>query len=248
MTDMQLLIDYYKENSRQGPGSDESTLKALSAIPDLNKIEKVLDIGCGTGASTLLLAEKIQAKIIAIDNSNTFLEILRNKAAALNLSDRVSAVEMSMDALGFQPQQFDLLWAEGSIYHIGFDMGLTYWKPFLKSGGYLAVSELCWLKDERPEEIERYWASGYPQMGSLEDRLKIIERSGYTYLDHFVLPENCWTDNYYLPLAERDEAFLQKYDNSEQARALVAACKEERDMYAKYGSYYSYGFFIMRKD
>lgn len=42
---LELIIEYHKGNERQGPGSEETTLKALSYISYLNEKTKILDIG-----------------------------------------------------------------------------------------------------------------------------------------------------------------------------------------------------------
>ena len=39
-----------------------------------------------------------------------------------------------MDALPFSPGEFDVIWAEGSIYNIGFERGLREWRQYLKPG------------------------------------------------------------------------------------------------------------------
>lgn len=46
----------FKDMDRLAPGSDKSTLKAIGYI-DFNKDSQltILDIGCGVGASTLLI-------------------------------------------------------------------------------------------------------------------------------------------------------------------------------------------------
>jgi cyclopropane fatty-acyl-phospholipid synthase-like methyltransferase len=55
---LDLIIEYHKDNERQGPGSEEATLRALSFFPDLNENTKILDVGCGTGGQTITLAKK----------------------------------------------------------------------------------------------------------------------------------------------------------------------------------------------
>ena len=55
-----LLVDLHRDGGRHGPGSDEETLRALELARLDRKAElQVADIGCGTGASTLTLADKL---------------------------------------------------------------------------------------------------------------------------------------------------------------------------------------------
>ena len=56
-----LLVDLHKGNKRQRPGGDEQTKQALhlSGLMDTPEMLQVADIGCGTGASTLVLADKM---------------------------------------------------------------------------------------------------------------------------------------------------------------------------------------------
>lgn len=62
MDDMQLLIDLHRRQSRQGPGSDEASALALQlAALDATAPLAVADLGCGTGASTLMLARALVA-------------------------------------------------------------------------------------------------------------------------------------------------------------------------------------------
>ena len=56
--DLSLLVDLHKGGARQGPGSDAQTKLALdlSGLQEKQGPLKIADIGCGTGASTLVLA------------------------------------------------------------------------------------------------------------------------------------------------------------------------------------------------
>ena len=42
---------------------------------------RIADIGCGTGASTLVLAENLNAEIVAVDLHPKFLKVLTDRAA-----------------------------------------------------------------------------------------------------------------------------------------------------------------------
>ena len=48
--DFDLICEYFSTVERQGPGSPEVTLKALSFIDGLTDTARIADMGCGTGA------------------------------------------------------------------------------------------------------------------------------------------------------------------------------------------------------
>ncbi len=96
--DYQLLIDLHKSANRQGPGSDAETEKALGlSMIDQSAPLKIADIGCGTGASTLLLARLLKAQITAVDFLQEFLEELEDKAQNIGLSEKITTLSCSMD-------------------------------------------------------------------------------------------------------------------------------------------------------
>ena len=74
MDDLALLIDLHLNGQRQGPGGEDETRLAL-ALAGLDKTRKldIADIGCGTGASTLVLAQELDAAITAVDFLPDFL-------------------------------------------------------------------------------------------------------------------------------------------------------------------------------
>ena len=47
--DVNLICDFFLNTERQGPGSPEVTLKALSFIDNLTDESLIADLGCGTG-------------------------------------------------------------------------------------------------------------------------------------------------------------------------------------------------------
>ena len=248
MTELELIIDLHKNSERQGPGSENDTLRALDllSLPTDQNL-KVADIGCGSGGQTISLAKNLNGQIIAVDLFPEFLIELNQKSQNLGLTDKIVTLEKSMDDLPFNKGEFDLIWSEGAIYNIGFGNGLKKWKDYLKVGGYLAVSEITWITQSRPQEIEEFWKAEYPEVDTASNKIMQLENNGYTLVGYFYLSQNSWIENYYKPLQSRFENFLKRNNNSELARKVVEDNQAEIDLYLKFKDYFSYGFYIARK-
>jgi hypothetical protein len=65
---MTYFFELFSDLPRQGPGCREAILRALGVLKDLPSTPKVLDIGCGSGMQTLIIARKLKTTILAIDN------------------------------------------------------------------------------------------------------------------------------------------------------------------------------------
>jgi len=248
MEDYQLLIDFHKRANRQGPGGDAETEKALFlAMIDQVAPLKIADIGCGTGASTLMLANQLNAQITAVDFLPDFLAVLDGRAQNTGLSDKITTLAGSMDNLPFEDEEYDVIWSEGAIYNIGFKKGVKDWRRYLKVGGLLVVSEITWITASRPLELQKYWDAEYPEIDVASSKISELEKAGYSPIGYFILPAHCWLDNYYRPLQKSFKDFLDRNGNSEEARAIVEAENREIEMYEKYKTHYSYGVYVARK-
>ncbi|NND81779.1 MAG: class I SAM-dependent methyltransferase [Gammaproteobacteria bacterium] len=244
-----LLVDLHKGGERQGPGGSEQTLMALklSGINPASRLA-VADIGCGTGASTRVLAENlVNAHITAVDLFPEFLQVLADSACAVGYSDRVSPLAGSMESLPFDDQSLDLIWSEGAIYNMGFGKGVEAWRRLLRPGGVLAVSEITWLRPDPPDQIRQYWEAEYAEIGTAAEKIAVLEGAGYDLLGHFILPPSCWIENYYQPTEARIDDFLQRHADQPQAQQLIEMERQEAAMYEKWQSVYGYGFYVARK-
>lgn len=245
---LQLLVDLHRHALRQGPGGEAETRQALKlAGLDRSRPLKIADIGCGTGASTILLAKELDAEITAVDFLPEFLDELQTRAKDHGVAERVTPLTGSMDALPFSDEAFDVIWSEGAVYNMGFEAGVSAWRRYLRPGGKLVVSEITWLGAARPPEIQSHWESEYPEIDVASAKIGILERHGYSPVAYFFLPPHCWLENYYRPMQNRFEVFLERHDRSDQAKAIVEAEKHEITLYEKYGDCYSYGVYMAKK-
>lgn len=248
MNDLDLLVDLHRDGPRQGPGgSDETRLAiALSGLAERRGLT-IADIGCGTGASTLVLAGALDAEVTAVDFLPPFLARLKTAAARDGVAARITTCTAAMDDLPFAAGTLDAIWSEGAIYNMGFENGVKAWRRFLKPDGVLAVTELTWLTHRRPAEIEDHWMGEYPEVATASSKLAILEASGYAPLGYFPLPAHCWLENYYRPMQARFDDFLARHNRSEAARAIVAQEEKEIALYERYSMYYGYGYYVARR-
>lgn len=229
MDELTLLADLHKAGLRQGPGSPDVTRRAMVlAGLDGSRPLEIADIGCGTGGASLELARMLNARITAVDFLPSFLDVLRQRAQAQGLGERIMT-------------------SEGAVYNMGFEAGIAAWKRFLKPGGKLVLSEITWTTAARPQTITDYWTAQYPEIDTASAKLAVLERHGYRPEGYFLLPPCCWQEHYYGPLRERFPAFLDRHGHSPQAAAIVAAEEEEMALYQKYGQFYSYGMYVAAK-
>ena len=278
--DISVVIEFFRQMERQGPGSDEVTLRAFSFIEERIKEEgsspetiyRIADMGCGTGGQSMTLARKPSVHVTAFDIFPGMIETLNRRVVERGLQERVRGVVASMDNIphdeipsghnltgnnmldnnlpgsiaDFQ-RGFDIIWSEGSIYHIGFENGLKLWREYLRDGGYIAVSEMVWLTEQRPAAFEKYLSDNVPEISLPSVKMGQIESAGYTPVASFLLPWSCWSETYLRPMEALFEKFLDSHNHSAGAIEFVKRQREEIFMFEKYREYFGYMFFIVRK-
>jgi SAM-dependent methyltransferase len=236
------VLRLFESLPRQGPGSDASTRAMLRRLPALPLAPRVLDLGCGCGRQTLVLAEELQARVLAIDLHQPFLDRLTARGQARGLADLIETRCADMAALDLPPASFDLLWSEGAIHLLGFEAGLGLWRPLLASRGLVVVSECSWLTDRPPAPALAFWREAYPGMGSIERNQARARGAGFEPLDCWTLPEEAWWSDYYTPLAAR----LSAFEGDPALAAALAALQQEIELFRRYGASYGYVFYLLR--
>ncbi|MFE2936637.1 bifunctional class I SAM-dependent methyltransferase/N-acetyltransferase [Streptomyces sp. NPDC059278] len=229
---------------RQSPGSDATTRRLLELTGPLPRRPRVLDLGCGPGRAALLLAAEAGAEVTAVDLHRPFLDELREAAGARGLGGRIRTVRADMAELSgpdFPDGSFDLVWAEGSAYTIGFDTALRDWKRLLAPGGSLVVTECVWTTDAPTAGARAFWEPE-TSMRPVAGNTAAAVAAGYHVLGVLVQPDSDW-DEYYVPLAERVESADASAPGMERA---LAATREELAVRRDHGTEYGYAGYVLR--
>jgi SAM-dependent methyltransferase len=231
--------------TRQGPGSERSTRKALSLLPPLPQSGTVLDLGCGTGASTLVVADVLQRPVMASDVNPASLALLQKRARGAGLENRITTFIASADATGQPDDSAALIWCEGAIFTVGVEVGLKHWHPILKRGGVVAFTEMCWFGASRPAEADAFLRGCYPPMTDAASLLSHGFGCGYRLEAMFALPEADWWDEYLagvIPAIERHRG-----NSDPDVQSVIAVCDQELDIARRFGAAYGYVFVILSK-
>jgi ubiquinone/menaquinone biosynthesis C-methylase UbiE len=201
------------------------TRKAFRMLPELDK-PRILDIGCGSGIPTIEITKLSKGEITGIDIHQPSLDRFIIRIKEEGLADFVKAVNCSMSDMEFAKESFDIIWSEGSIYVIGFKKGLMEWRRFIKSDGFLIVHD---------------------EKGNIEEKLKQVSDCGYQLLGHFILSEDTWWTEYFLPLEKLIGETRTKYADDPKVREQLHNAQWEIDMFKKDPERNSSAFLIMRK-
>lgn len=135
----------------------EEMASHLRITPDM----RVLDLGCGTGLSTLLLAKKYGVSVFAAD---LWISPTENYQRFKSMGIDDQAIPISADAtkgLPFANRYFDILFTVDAYHYFGdTEEMLPSLLPFVKKGGTIAIA-IPGIQFEFgkniPEEMKPFW-------------------------------------------------------------------------------------------
>jgi len=144
-----------------GPNAMRLT-EELALHLDIHEGMRVLDLGCGTGISTLYLTRELGATVFAAD---LWISPSENYERFCALGIAEAAIPISVDAtkgLPFAHGYFDLLLSVDAYHYFGDTPEmLPSLVSYVKKGGYIALA-IPGLKfefgEDVPEEMKPFWS------------------------------------------------------------------------------------------
>ncbi|GAA4399001.1 class I SAM-dependent methyltransferase [Fodinibacter luteus] len=158
------------------PGHEERQVAVAEAIEQavsLNPGMRALDVGCGTGRLSILLADRV-ASVVVTDPSAGMVQVARERIEAAGLGDRMRAVQADLTTDSVDGD-FDVVWSSLALHHVqDLDGLLRSVAGLLVDGGVLAVADL----DEDPDgafHAEKVDFDGHDGF----DRRRLAEQLGH---------------------------------------------------------------------
>ena len=242
----ELFLEIYGSLPRAGPGSTADTLRALSLVP-VTEPASVLDLGCGPGAQTLVLAEALPgASILAVDLAPQMVTEARRRVDEAGVGGRVRVEGGDLSSPPVPVFSQDLIWCEGAIYFVGVEAALRAWRPLLTDGGCVAFTELIWTDPSPPAELVSWWLAEHPDITDEEGVRTAVRAAGFDTVGAFVLPDRSSWNEYYGPMEVRIPEFVAAHQEDPTALGIADEATMEIDMFRRYSDCYSYGFFVVR--
>jgi serine/threonine-protein kinase HipA len=229
---------------RQGVGADWCTREAIRRLPPLRKPPAILDLGCGPGRQSIVLAQHFQNPIQAVDLNPVFLDQMMQSADAAGVAALIQPRQEDFRNLPEAEASQDLIWCEGAARVMGLSESFAQWGKLLRPRGVLAVSDMVWMTARPSPEAEAFWDKIYPSMTDLEGAQTKARKAGLKLFDHFFLPRTAWWDEYYAPL-QRRIAQLKPQADGELAE-LLSQAENEIALFQRWGSCYGYIFMLLR--
>jgi tRNA (cmo5U34)-methyltransferase len=179
------IVAQYDDRMQRGlPRYDEMLAELTRTLP--STANDVLDLGCGTGALSLHLAERYpEAKLTLVDAAPSMLDVARQRLAGVSAT--VTFVESTFETLDLEERRWDVIAASMSLHHL-VDKLPFYRKVrlALRDGGMLAIAdELAGATSHTHELHWNDWLAFARQAGHLSEPEieEIIEHMNV--LDHY---------------------------------------------------------------
>lgn len=145
----------YYEGDETPAAAQEKLLKKLTQLLTITPAYRILDIGCGMGASSIYLAKEFQANVAGISLSHKQIEIAKRESVrqALDISFQHDDAHILKN---FTDNTFDLVWSlESAEQFYDKSLFLQQAHRVLKKSGQLMIATWCSDREEYNGKLAR---------------------------------------------------------------------------------------------
>ncbi len=141
----------------------------------------ILDAGCGSGSSSILLAKRYGCRVVGIDVDPTSLMKAHEKARRKNILDLVAFRPADLNSLSLQDVMFDGVIFQASLIFCNKNRVLQTVTQRIRPGGFMGAVELSWKKSPPAEvlaKVKRVLCAAAINAELHDDWIALFEKSG----------------------------------------------------------------------
>jgi ubiquinone/menaquinone biosynthesis C-methylase UbiE len=142
---------------------------------------RLLDVGCGTGRATLLLAQRTKSQLTGINISARQIDAANSRASKMGLSQQAKFQVADALAIPFADGSFDGAWAVESLLHMpDLARAVSELRRVLKAGSRLVVSDVV-LVNRPSVDDDQYYRGVFPVAPAIpqDDYVKILTAADF---------------------------------------------------------------------
>ena len=197
----QFFTDAFLKENMMGPNAVKVLAEMTQNLP-FDAAERILDLGCGKGLSSLYLAEKFPATVFATDLWIPATENFQ-RFDALGFSRRIIPIHADAHDLPYADDYFDAAVSVDAYHYFGHDAEYldAHLAPLIKKGGLIALGIpglTHELGGQLPDEMAQSWsAEDVDTLHSAPWWQDILSRSALTEIvsvSELLCYEESWND------------------------------------------------------
>ncbi|MCE8037513.1 MULTISPECIES: class I SAM-dependent methyltransferase [unclassified Halomonas] len=136
-----------------------SASRALAERGKIQGGERVLDVGCGTGGASRLLAAEYDCDVVGIDITAAFVEVARWLSRATGLAGRTRFVCGDAASVPLTTSSIEVVWCQHALMNMPqVPRVLAEWRRLLMPGGRVLLHEVVAGDNSEPLALPVPWA------------------------------------------------------------------------------------------
>lgn len=164
--------------------AQQQLTETLAHEADILRHDRVLDVGCGMGGSSLYLAKQLDCHVTGITISRLQQRWAQSVACLQRLPNRATFLCGDAEQVTFPPGSFDVVWSVECTEHF-FDKAAFFQRAaqWLRLGGRVAIC--AWLAGDRTDahavQQVRDVCEGFfcPSLGTQDDYVQWMRQAGF---------------------------------------------------------------------
>ena len=193
---------FYENNESITPlAAQEKLIEKLADMLQIAPQDQILDVGCGMGGSSLLLAKKYHATVNGITLSQKQVSIATLQAQLENIKNVNFKIEDALSLTSFADNSFDIIWALESCEQF-YDKNLFIKQAMrtLKPGGKIMLATWCSSHEEYEGDLAKKYrklclAFDLPYMPTIEHYCNLFKMNDFALketLDWSIYVKKSW--------------------------------------------------------